>query len=70
MTGLLANPAMLQYIGTDKEAPGVNVTGLFFGNAYQLVLQIYGALFIIVLQRDRDLHHPEGHLVHRAVADG
>src|ERR1700728_3703352 len=49
LTGLLANPAMLQYIGTDKEAPGVNVTGLFYGNAYQFVLQIYGALFIIVL---------------------
>ena len=48
MVGLLANPAMLQYIGTDKEAPGVNVTGLFFGNAYQLLLQIYGAAFIIV----------------------
>ena len=48
LTGLLANPAMLQYIGTDKEAPGVNVTGLFYGNAYQFVLQIYGALFIIV----------------------
>jgi ammonium transporter, Amt family len=49
LTGLLANPAMLQYIGTDKEAPGVNVTGLFYGNAYQFVLQIYGALFIIAL---------------------
>ena len=48
LTGLLANPGMLQYIGTDKEAPGVNVTGLFYGNAYQFVLQIYGALFIIV----------------------
>ena len=48
LTGLLANPAMLQYIGTDKDAPGVNVTGLFYGNAYQFVLQIYGALFIIV----------------------
>src|ERR1700677_2696714 len=31
MVGLLANPDMLQYIGTDKEAPGVNVTGLFYG---------------------------------------
>jgi ammonium transporter, Amt family len=49
LTGLLANPAMLQYIGTDKDAPGVNVTGLFYGNAYQFVLQIYGALFIIAL---------------------
>jgi Amt family ammonium transporter len=48
MTGILANPAMLQYIGTDKEAPGVNVTGLLFGNAYQLLLQLEGAAFIIV----------------------
>ena len=32
LTGILANPAMLEYIGTDKEAPGVNVTGLLFGN--------------------------------------
>ena len=48
LVGLLADPAMLQYIGTDKEAPGVNVTGLFFGNAYQLLLQFYGAAFIIV----------------------
>ncbi len=48
LVGLLANPGMLQYIGTDKEAPGVNVTGLFFGNPSQLLLQVYGAAFIIV----------------------
>src|SRR5579864_6372065 len=48
LTGLLANPAMLMYIGTDKEAPGVNVTGLLYGNAPQLLLQIEGALFIII----------------------
>jgi ammonium transporter, Amt family len=48
LVGLLANPGMLQYIGTDKEAPGVNVTGLFFGNPGQLVLQFYGAAFIVV----------------------
>ena len=48
LVGLLANPGMLQYIGTDKEAPGVNVTGLFFGNPSQLLLQFYGAAFIIV----------------------
>jgi ammonium transporter, Amt family len=48
MTGILANPAMLQYIGTDKDAPGVNVTGLLFGNAYQLLLQLEGGAFIIV----------------------
>ena len=39
---------MLQYIGTDKEAPGVNVTGWLYGNAGQLLLQAEGAAFIIV----------------------
>jgi ammonium transporter, Amt family len=48
LVGLVANPGMLQYIGTDKEAPGINVTGLFFGNAQQLLLQAEGAAFIIV----------------------
>src|SRR5271170_3287449 len=48
LTGILANPGMLQYIGTDKEAPGINVTGLLYGNAPQLLLQFYGAAFIIV----------------------
>jgi Amt family ammonium transporter len=48
LVGLLANPDMLQYIGTDKEAPGVSVTGLFYGNPSQLLIQFYGAAFIIV----------------------
>ena len=48
LTGIFANPAMLEYIGTDKEAPGVNVTGLLYGNPAQLWLQFEGAAFIIV----------------------
>jgi Amt family ammonium transporter len=48
LVGILANPNMLQYIGTDKEAPGVNVTGWLYGNASQLLLQAEGAAFIIV----------------------
>jgi Amt family ammonium transporter len=48
LTGILANPAMLQYIGTDKDAPGVSITGLLYGNANQLLLQAEGAAFIIV----------------------
>jgi Amt family ammonium transporter len=48
MVGLLANPDMLMYIGTDKEAPGVSVTGLLYGNPSQLWLQVAGAAFIIV----------------------
>jgi len=48
LTGVLANPDMLQYIGTDKEAPGINVTGWLYGNPTQLLLQAEGAVFIIV----------------------
>src|ERR1700727_1674446 len=48
LTGVLANPDMLVYIGTDKDAPGVNITGLLYGNPQQLLLQAYGAAFIIV----------------------
>jgi len=48
LTGILANPGMLLYIGTEKEAPGVNVTGWLYGNAPQLLLQAEGAAFIIV----------------------
>src|SRR5215469_14548680 len=48
LVGVLANPDMLLYIGTDKEAPGVNITGLLYGNPSQLWLQFVGAAFIIV----------------------
>jgi ammonium transporter, Amt family len=49
MVGVVANPGMLEYIGTDKEAPGVSVTGLLYGDTgHQLLMQLYGAAFIIV----------------------
>ena len=49
MVGIVANPAMLEYVGTDKEAPGVSVTGLLYGDSgHQLLMQLYGAAFIIV----------------------
>src|SRR5580692_2537986 len=48
MVGIVANPAMLQYIGTDKDAPGVNITGWLYGNPTQLLLQAEAAAFIIV----------------------
>ena len=47
LVGILANPDMLMYIGTDKEAPGVNVTGLLYGNPSQLWIQAAAAAFII-----------------------
>jgi Amt family ammonium transporter len=49
LTGILANPDMLEYIGTDKDAPGVSGTGWLYGNFHQFLLQIYAAAFIIVL---------------------
>ena len=48
LTGILATPDVLEYIGTDKDAPGVSVTGLLYGNPGQLLLQAEGAVFIIV----------------------
>jgi Amt family ammonium transporter len=48
LTGILANPAMLEYLGTEKDAPGVSVTGWAYGNFHQFVLQAEGAGFIIV----------------------
>jgi Amt family ammonium transporter len=49
LVGILACPDMLMYIGTDKEAPVVSVTGLLYGDpGTQLMLQLGGAAFIIV----------------------
>ena len=49
MVGIVANPAMLEYVGTDKEAPGVSVTGMLYGDSgHQLLMQLYGAAFIII----------------------
>jgi Amt family ammonium transporter len=39
---------MLEYIGTDTDAPGVNITGWLYGNPGQLLLQAEAAAFIIV----------------------
>src|SRR5215467_7549679 len=48
LVGILANPEMLEYIGTDKDAPGVSVTGLLYGDpGSQLLFQLAGAAFII-----------------------
>jgi Amt family ammonium transporter len=49
LTGVLANPAMIEYIGTGKDAPGVSGTGWLYGNFHQVVLQAEAAAFIIVL---------------------
>src|SRR5271155_3664834 len=49
LVGILACPDMLEYIGTEKDAPGVSVTGLLYGDpGTQLLLQLAGAAFIIL----------------------
>jgi Amt family ammonium transporter len=48
LVGVLACPDMLVYLGTDKDAPGVSITGLLYGDkGHQLLMQLYAALFII-----------------------
>jgi ammonium transporter, Amt family len=49
LVGILANPEMIQYIGTDKDA-AINFTGWLYpgGESKQLLLQAGGAAFIIV----------------------
>ncbi len=44
--GVLADPQMIEYYGTAKDA--FSVTGWWYGNFHQVVLQLYGAAFIIV----------------------
>jgi len=46
--GLFANPAMIEYLTTDKKGSPINVTGLFYGNPKQLWIQFFAALVIIV----------------------
>jgi ammonium transporter, Amt family len=49
MVGLVANGDVLMYLSTDKEMPGVSITGIMYGDhGYQLLLQLAGAAFIIV----------------------
>jgi Amt family ammonium transporter len=48
LTGVLANPAVIEYIGTGKDAPGVSGTGWAYGSFHQFVVQAEAAGFIIV----------------------
>ncbi len=46
--GILADPGMIEYFGMGTGSSNVNVTGWWYGNFHQVVLQLYGAGFIIV----------------------
>ena len=45
--GILADPGVIEYYATGKDS-AFAVTGWWYGNFHQVVLQIYGAAFIIV----------------------
>jgi Amt family ammonium transporter len=47
-TGILADPGMIEYFGTGKDS-NFSVTGAIFGDPHQVLLQFYGAAFIIVI---------------------
>ena len=47
MVGLLANPNIIVYPGTDKTA-AVAYSGLLFGNPQQFVAQVIGLLFVLI----------------------
>ena len=70
LVGVFANPDMLQYIGTDKEAPGVSITGLLYGNAPATSAAILWRSLHHRVQHHRNLHHPQGDRLHRAAAHG
>jgi Amt family ammonium transporter len=46
-TGILADPKMIEYYATGSDS-AFSVTGWWYGNFHQVVLQLYGAAFIIV----------------------
>jgi Amt family ammonium transporter len=46
-TGILADPGMIEYFATGKDS-NFSVTGGIFGNWHQVLLQVYGAAFIII----------------------
>jgi Amt family ammonium transporter len=46
-TGILADPGMIEYFATGKDS-AFSVTGWYYGNFHQVILQLYGAAFIIV----------------------
>jgi Amt family ammonium transporter len=48
MVGLVANPAMIEYLGRDAKTAPVAVSGLFYGNPKQLVVQLIALAVMIV----------------------
>ncbi len=48
MVGLLADPKMIEYLGVGKSPVNISGTGLFYGHAHQLLVQLGAAVTIII----------------------
>jgi Amt family ammonium transporter len=48
MVGIFGDPAMIEYLSSDKKTSPISAAGLLYGNPKQLWLQLVAALFIIV----------------------
>ena len=48
MVGLLADPKMIVYLGIGKNPVSVSGTGLFYGHAHQLLVQLGAAVTVII----------------------
>jgi Amt family ammonium transporter len=48
MVGIVGNPAMIEYLSTDKKTSDVTAAGLLYGNPKQLMIQAMAAGVIIV----------------------
>jgi Amt family ammonium transporter len=48
MVGVFGDPAMFEYLSSDKKTPPVSVGGWLYGNPKQLWLQFVAAVFIII----------------------
>ena len=48
LVGLLADPKMIEYLGVGKNPINISGSGLFYGHAHQLLVQLGAAVTIII----------------------
>ena len=49
MAGLVADPQMVEWLGTNAKTPAIAYTGALFGNTHLLLVQLAAAAFIVAL---------------------
>jgi len=58
MAGLVADPQMVEWLGTNAKTPAIAYTGALFGNTHLLLVQLAAAAFIVALNVV-DVRHPQ-----------